>query len=118
MNLQPRSEEIVVGKEFLHQTAGLIYKVGNVTLDGSKFEGRVLAGTVVTIDPTTKLASPYAGGTYTDTVGQIVVTTTDTFVTDKNVQIGALEEAYLRTDRITNGHADLPAHSGYRFKLR
>lgn len=118
MNLQPRSEQIVVGQEFLHQTAGLIYKVGNVTLDGSKFEGRVKAGTVVVIDPTSKLAGPYDGATYTAEMGQIVVTTTDCTVGTQNVQIGALEEAYLRSDRITNGNASLPEHSQFRFKLR
>lgn len=115
MNLQPYSEQITVQQEFLHQTAGKIHKVGNVTLDASAFEGVVKAGTVVVIGAN-DLASAYDGGTYTE--GHIVITTNDIEVKDKNVQVGALEEAYVRADRITNGHAELEAQSNYRFKVR
>jgi len=118
MNLHGRTDTITVQKEFLHSTAGLTYKVGNVTLDAAAFEGTVKAGTVVTVDPTTKLAKPYAGATYTPAVGLVFVTAHDCEVTDKNVQIGAIEEAYLNRTKITGYHADLAVDSEYRFKIR
>ncbi|QFG05683.1 decoration protein [Bacillus phage 035JT001] len=121
MNLQPRTEEITVQREFLFQTSGLIHKVGNVTLDASAFtDGVVKAGTVV-VQGTNGLSTPYDDATFGTEGGQagtIYVTANDVKVADQNVQIGAIEEAFLRTDRITNGGTNLEANSGYRFKLR
>ena len=117
MNLQPRSEQITVQQEFLWSTSGLIHKVGNVTLDAAAFEGEVKAGTVV-VQGANGLSTPYDDATYTAAAGTIYVTTNDVSVTDQNVQIGAIEEAYLNRNRITGGGAGLEAASGYRFKLR
>jgi hypothetical protein len=117
VNLQPRTEDIIVSREFLFQTSGKIHKVGNVTLDAAAFEGRVLAGTVV-VQGANGLSTPYDGATYTAAAGTIYVTTNDVEVGDQNIQVGALEEAYLRRDRITGYHANLEGHSGNRFKVR
>lgn len=117
MNLQPYSEGITVQKEFLFSTADLVHKVGNVTLDAAAFEGQVKAGTVVVIGAN-DLATPYDGATYATGAGLVVVTTNDVNVTDKNVQIGALEKAYLNRTKITGFHADLEADSNFRFKVR
>jgi hypothetical protein len=118
MNLQPRSESITVQQEFLFQTAGLVHKVGNVTLDGAAFEGTVKAGTAVQVPSKNAKAVPYA--TATLGTGRVYVTTTDVVVGTQDVQVGALEEAYLRADRIS-GVADVAvfvADSDYRFKVR
>lgn len=118
MNLQPRSEQITVQQEFLHQTAGLIFKVGNVTLDGSAFEGTVKAGTAVQVPSKNAKAVPY--NTTTLGTGIVYLTTTDVIVGTADVQVGALEEAYVRADRIS-GVADtavFATDSDNRFKVR
>jgi hypothetical protein len=120
VNLQPRSEQITVQQEFLWQTAGLIHKVGNVTLDAAAFDGVVKAGTVVAVGGN-DLAVPYVasvdGGAAAN--GAVYVITNDIEVGDNNVQVGALEEAYLNRNRITAASLDrLELDSGYRFKLR
>jgi hypothetical protein len=118
MNLHPRTEQITVQKEFLFATAGLIHKVGNVTLDGATFEGVVKAGTVVVENPTTKISTAYNGASYTPAAGIVYVTAHDVEVADKNVQVGAIEEAYLHRTKITGYHADLAVDSENRFKIR
>ncbi|QFG05416.1 decoration protein [Bacillus phage 031MP002] len=122
MNLQPRTQDITVQREFLFQTSGLIHKVGNVTLDASQFTaGVVKAGTVV-VEGANGLSTPYNDATFGTEGGQagtVYVTANDVEIKDgQNVQIGAIEEAFLRADRITNGGANLEANSGYRYKLR
>lgn len=117
MKLQPRSEQISVQQEFLWQTAGLIHKVGNVTLDAAAFEGVVKAGTVV-VQGANGLSTPYDGATFAAGAGTVYVITNDVEVTDQNVQIGAIEEGFLNRTRITGYHADLAADSNYRFKIR
>lgn len=120
MNLQPRTEQITVQKEFLWSTAGLIHKVGNITLKGSTFAAGtvVKAGTVVVVGAD-KLATLYDGVTYTAAAGTVYVTTNDRVMDGtSNVQVGALEEAYLNASKITGNHADLAVDSNYRFKIR
>lgn len=117
MNLQPQTEQITVQHEFLFQTAGLIHKVGNVTLDGSAFEGTVKAGTVV-VQGANGLSTPYDGATFAAANGTVYVTANDVEVGTDNVQIGALEEAYLNRTKITGYHADLAVDSNFRFKIR
>ena len=119
MNLQPRTEGITVQQEFVHQTAGLIHKVGNVTLDATKFDGIVKAGTVVSVGQGgNELAEPW--NAEATTKGIVYVTTNDVKVGENNVQVGALEEGYLKRDRVT-GVTDESAFyeaTGNRFKLR
>jgi hypothetical protein len=117
VNLQPRREEITVQREFLFSTSGLIHKVGNVTLDGAAFEGLVLAGTVV-VQGANGLSTPYDGATYTPAAGRVYITANDIEVGDNNVQIGAIEEGFVREDRLTGYHADLAVDSEYRYKIR
>lgn len=117
MNLQPYSEQITVQQEFIWQTAGLVHKVGNVTLSGAAFEGTVKAGTVI-VQGADGLSIPYDGATFVAADGQVLVTTNDIIVGTQNVQVGALEEAYLNKNKITGYHADLEADSGFRFKVR
>lgn len=117
MNLQPRTEQITVQHEFLWQTAGLIHKVGNVTLDAAAFDGHVAAGTVV-VQGANGLSTPYDGATFAAGAGLVYVTANDAEVGDTNVQIGAIEEAYLNRTKITGYHADLAADSNFRFKIR
>jgi hypothetical protein len=117
VNLQPRREEITVQREFLFSTSGLIHKVGNVTLDSAAFDGIVLAGTVV-VQGDNGLSTPYDGATFTAAAGTVYVTANDVEVGSTNVQVGAIEEGFLRRDRITNLNDSLAAHSNYRFKIR
>jgi hypothetical protein len=119
MNLQPRTEDITVQNEFLWSTAGLVHKVGNVTLKGSAFANGTLvkAGTVVVVGAD-KLATLYDGVAYTPAAGTVFVTTNDRLMEGANVQVGALEEAYLNASKITGNHADLAIDSNYRFKIR
>lgn len=119
MNLQPYSVDITTQQEFVHQTAGLIHKVGNVTLDATKFEGTVKAGTVVSVGQEgNELAEPWLSGAVVK--GLIFVTVNDRKVADKNVHVGALEEGYLKRDRVTGvtDEALFFAQSNNRFKLR
>jgi hypothetical protein len=119
MNLQPRTEQITVQKNFLWSTAGLVHKIGNVTLKGSAFaDGDVVkAGTVVVVGADKK-ATAYDGATYTAADGRIYVTTNDVVANGADQQVGALEEAYLNGSKITGNHADLAVDSEYRFKVR
>ena len=119
MNLQPRTEQITVQKEFLWSTAGLVHKVGNVTLKGSAFTNgsTVKAGTVVVVGADKK-ATAYDGATYTTAAGTVFVTTTDRVMDGSDQQVGALEEGYLNKNKITGYHADLAVDSNYRFRIR
>lgn len=119
MNLQPRTEQITVQKEFLWSTDSLVHKVGNVTLKASAFTvGEVVkAGTVIVVGAD-KLATKYDGATYTPAAGTVYVITNDRVMGTQNVQVGALEEAYLNAAKITGNHADLAVDSNYRFKIR
>lgn len=120
MDLQPRYEEIVSGKEFLFSTAGLIHKVGNVTLKAANFTKGVLkAGTLVMVG-TDNLAVPYVPSAGTGTVaGRVYVTAQDIIIGDRNVQVGAIEEAYLKASNYTSAQlARLGIDSEYRLKAR
>ena len=135
MDLRPKSENITVQKRFIHQTNGLVHKVGNITLDGSQFTaGQVVkAGTAVTIGKvddnggspiTYDKATPYEPASASITnVGTPYVTTTDVKIPEDNsdVQVGAIEEGYLVKDRITGisgNESSFVADSNYRYKLR
>ena len=120
MDLQPRTEEIVSGKEFLHSTAGLVYKVGNVTLKAANFtKGNLKAGTLVMLG-SDGLAIPYVPSTGTGTVaGRVYVTSQDIMIGDRNVQVGAIEEAYLKASNYTSAQLTrLAIDSEYRLKAR
>lgn len=121
MNLQTTSVQITVQQEFVYQTAGLIHKVGGVTLDGSKFEGLVKAGTVVAIgQENNPLAEPWNSEAVVK--GTVYVTTNDVKVGTGNVQVGALEEGYLYRKRVTGiapeKEAAFAEQCQNRFKLR
>jgi hypothetical protein len=137
MDLQPRSEQITVQKEFLYQTAGAIYKVGGITLNGSQFTAGefVKAGTAVAIDKVTTDgttettvpdASPYEPSSSTTIAdpGQVHVIAHDVKIPEdgRNVVVGALEEAFLNRNKITGVAAadedTFITDSNYRFKLR
>ena len=119
MNLQPRTDQITVQKNFLWSTAGLVHKIGNVTLQGSSFTSGVVvkAGTVIVVG-VDKKATAYDGATYTAAAGPVYVTTNDVLMSGTDQQVGALEEAYLNKTKITGYHADLVVDSEYRFKVR
>jgi hypothetical protein len=131
MNLQPSyGEQITVQKEYLHSTANIVYKVGNVTLDGSKFTAGefVKAGTAVTVGQvdngvTNEKAVPYAvvGGTIT-VAGTPFIITNDVKIPEngQDVQVGALEEAYVKRAKVTGvtDEAQFLADSQNRYKFR
>lgn len=122
MNLQTSSIQITVQQEFVYQSAGLIHKVGGVTLDGTKFTGLVKAGTVVAVgQENNPLAEPWNSEAVVK--GTVYVTTNDVkIVGTQNVQVGALEEGYLNRKRVTGVASEKEAafaeQSQNRFKLR
>lgn len=116
MNLQPRTEQITAQKEILKTTQGLIWKVGGLTLDATKFTAGeyVPAGTAVVLPADNTLAVPFTVGA----TGTPYVTTHDVkIVAGSNPIVGAFEEAYFDKKKVT-----LPAEfitaAGGRYKVR
>lgn len=123
MNLQTHSTQITVQHEFLYSTQRLSFKVGGITLDGSKFTGVVTAGTVVQLDATSGLAVPYVEPTAeVPNTSDVYVVAHDVVIeaTDVNYQTGAVEEGYLRADKITGvvDTAKFEEVSKYRFRVK
>lgn len=120
MDLQPRFEQITVAKEFLHSTAGLLYKVGNVTLKASAFTKGVLKGGSLVMKGADGLFVPYvpSAGT-TPVAGVVYAIANDITIAERNVQVGAIEKAYLKASNYSAGIlARLAIDSEYRLLTR
>lgn len=116
MNLQPRTEQITTQKEVLKTTQGLIWKVGGLTLDASKFTvgEYVKAGTPVVLPNDNQLAVPWTA----EATGIPYVTTHDVKIVEgSNPIVGAFEEAYFDKKKVTLP-ADFINAAGGRYKVR
>ncbi len=120
MDLQPRFEQITVAKEFLHSTAGLTYKVGNVTLKASAFPKGNLKGGTLVMKGADGLFIPYVASAGTTPVaGVVYAIANDITIGERNVQVGAIEKAYLKASNYTAAiNARLPLDSEYRLLVR
>lgn len=127
MRLQPKNEDFIVQKEFLHNTTGLIHKVGGGTLKASAFTadatGHIKAGSGVRLHSDGFLY-PHDNGV---TAGRLYITAHDVNIADGDAVVGLIEEAYLKssvvdvteTGRVRVG-ATFTAHANAenRYKLR
>jgi len=119
MILKPRKESITTQKEILKTTQGLIFKVGGITLDGTKFTaGIVPAGTPVTVADGAKAVPFVAPADGAALEGTPYVTTHDVKVeSGADTVVGAFEEAYFDKNKVELPEAFITAAGG-RYKLR